>query len=145
MAKKIGFIGGGNMGGAMMQGFLDSGKCEAAEMMTSDKSQAALEVKKEALGILTTTDNKEVAAFADILFLAVKPQFYEAVIEEIKDTVSEEQIVGKYVGRLPYGQVLSGFLDKLSEQNFYFLVVIVPIVLCLTSCVAQLVKEIRRK
>lgn len=60
-------------------------------------------------------------------------------------TVSEEQIVGKYVGRLPYGQVLSGFLDKLSEQNFYFLVVIVPIVLCLTSCVAQLVKEIRRK
>lgn len=85
MAKKIGFIGCGNMGGAMMQGILDSGKCEAAEMMTSDKSQAALEVKKEALGILTTTDNKEVAAFADILFLAVKPQFYEAVIEEIKD------------------------------------------------------------
>ena len=93
MAKKIGFIGCGNMGGAMIQGILDSGKCEVAEMMTSDKSQAALDVKKETLGILTTTDNKEVAAFADILFLAVKPQFYETVIEEIKDTVSDDQII----------------------------------------------------
>ena len=60
-------------------------------------------------------------------------------------TVLEEHIVGKYVGKLPFGQVLSGFLDKLSEQNFYFLVVIVPIILCLTSSVIQLVKEIRQK
>lgn len=59
-------------------------------------------------------------------------------------TVSEEQIVGKYVGRLPFGQVLSSFLDKVWEQNFYFLIVIVPILLCLTSCVIQLVKEIRQ-
>ena len=62
-------------------------------MITSDKSEAALKAKKEALGILTTTDNKEVAAFADILFLSVKPQFYESVIEEIKDTVTAEQII----------------------------------------------------
>ncbi len=90
---KIGFIGCGNMGGAMMQGILDSGKCTSQEMMTSDKSKEALEAKKTALGILTTTDNKEVAAFADILFLAVKPQFYEAVIDEIKDTVSDHQLI----------------------------------------------------
>lgn len=93
MGKKIGFIGCGNMGGAMMQGILDSGKCTREEMITSDKSEAALKAKKEALGILTTTDNKEVAAFADILFLSVKPQFYESVIEEIRDTVTAEQII----------------------------------------------------
>ena len=57
MGKKIGFIGCGNMGGAMMQGILDSGKCTAKEMITSDRSEAALSAKKEALGILTTTDN----------------------------------------------------------------------------------------
>ena len=93
MGKKIGFIGCGNMGGAMMQGILDSGKCMPQEMITSDKSEAALAAKKEALGVQTTTDNKEVAAFADILFLSVKPQFYESVISEIKDTVNEEQII----------------------------------------------------
>ena len=93
MGKKIGFIGCGNMGGAMMQGILGSGKCMPQEMITSDKSEAALAAKKEALGVQTTTDNKEVAAFADILFLSVKPQFYESVISEIKDTVNEEQII----------------------------------------------------
>lgn len=93
MGKKIGFIGCGNMGGAMMQGILESGKCTKEEMITSDRSEAALAAKKELLGILTTTDNKEVAAFADILFLSVKPQFYESVIDEIKDTVTEDMII----------------------------------------------------
>lgn len=59
-------------------------------------------------------------------------------------TVSREDIVGKYVGKLPYGEALSRFLDKLAEENFYFAAIILPIVLCLTSCVVQLVKEIRR-
>lgn len=112
MSKKIGFIGCGNMGGAMMQGILDSGKCSPEEMMTSDKSQAALDAKKESLGILTTTDNKEAAAFADILFLAVKPQFYEAVIEEIKDTVTSEQII---VTIAP-GKTLQWLADKFGKE-----------------------------
>lgn len=90
---KIGFIGCGNMGGAMMQGILDSGKCAKDDMMASDASAAALEAKKEALGIKTTTDNKEVVAFADILFLAVKPQYYEAVISEINGSLRAEQII----------------------------------------------------
>lgn len=93
MGKKIGFIGCGNMGGAMMQGILDSGKCSAQEMIASDRSEAALAAKKEALGIRTTTDNREAADFCDILFLSVKPQFYGSVIAEIKDTVRPEQII----------------------------------------------------
>lgn len=58
-------------------------------------------------------------------------------------TVSKDDIVGKYVGKVPYGNVLSGFLDKLAEENFYFIIIILPIVICLTSCVIQLVREIR--
>ena len=38
-------------------------------------------------------DNRDVAAFADILFVAVKPQFYAEVLEEIKDLLTEEQIL----------------------------------------------------
>lgn len=93
MSRKIGFIGCGNMGGAMMQGILDSGKCLKEDMIASDASEAAIAAKQEQLGITVTTDNKDVAAFADILFLAVKPQYYEAVITEIKDVVTEDKIV----------------------------------------------------
>lgn len=93
MSKKIGFIGCGNMGGAMMQGILDSGKCTREDMITSDASEEALAAKKEALGISISTDNNDVASFADIIFLSVKPQYYETVIEEIKDTVTEDKII----------------------------------------------------
>ena len=40
-----------------------------------------------------TTDNKEVAKQSDILVLSVKPQVYPAVIKEIRDEVSSEQII----------------------------------------------------
>lgn len=59
--------------------------------------------------------------------------------------VTADKIVGRYAGKLPFGKGISSFLDRLSERNFYFLVVIVPIVLCLTSCMVQLVKELRRR
>ena len=76
MSKKIGFIGCGNMGTAMMQGILDSGKCESENMMISCRTEATLQAKKEQFCVQTSTDNRAVAAFADILFIAVKPQFY---------------------------------------------------------------------
>lgn len=76
-----------------MHGILDSGKCTPREMMASDAMEKAVEARKEEMGILTTMDNKEVASFADILFLAVKPQYYQSVIQEIRDTVTMEQII----------------------------------------------------
>ncbi len=90
---KIGFIGCGNMAGAMIQGILDSGKCKNDEVIASNRSEEKLNDKKEKLGIHVTTDNREAAKFADIIFLSVKPQFYEKVIEEIRDVVTEEKII----------------------------------------------------
>lgn len=90
---KVGFIGCGNMGGAMLAGILDSGKCTADEIMISVKSESSLAAKKEKYGVEVTTDNCAVAKFADILFLAVKPQFYESVIAQIKDLVNDKQII----------------------------------------------------
>ena len=93
MEKKIGFIGCGNMGTAMIQGILESGKCSPQEMMSSCRTKKTLEEKKAQFGVQISTDNRDVAAFADILFVAVKPQFYAEVLEEIKDLLTEEQIL----------------------------------------------------
>jgi pyrroline-5-carboxylate reductase len=90
---KIGFIGCGNMGGAMLAGILDSGKCSAGDVMVSVKSEASAKAKNAQYHVEATTDNCAVARFADVLFLAVKPQFYESVIREIRDCVSEDQLI----------------------------------------------------
>ena len=93
MSKKLGFIGCGNMGKAMIHGVMASGKAQASDILASAKTESSREKNAAELGIRLTADNKSVAEFADILFLAVKPQYYEEVIAEIKDTVSDDEII----------------------------------------------------
>lgn len=93
MSKKLGFIGCGNMGKAMIHGVLASGKAQASDILASAKTESSREKNAAELEIRLTADNKSVAEFADILFLAVKPQYYEEVIAEIKDTVSVDEII----------------------------------------------------
>lgn len=90
---KLGFIGTGNMATAIMGGIIKQGKIKAEEIIGSDLSEQGRECVKDAYGICVTADNLEVASKADIIVLSVKPQFYLAVIDEIKDAIQEEQIV----------------------------------------------------
>lgn len=90
---KIGFIGAGNMAKAMLGGILANGIFNKEEIIASDASEACLKAIEDSLGISTTTDNKIVAKQADVIVLAVKPQYYGSVIEEIKDGVQSHQII----------------------------------------------------
>ena len=89
---KIGFIGLGNMANAMLGGILKKGNISPEEIIGGDKAKEAVDKTKDKHKICVTTDNKEVAK-ADVIVLAVKPAYYEAVIAEIKDEVTEKQIV----------------------------------------------------
>ncbi len=89
---KIGFIGCGNMGSAMIRGMLGSGAAKAEDMTASALSEKSRRRIREELGI-RDADNVTAAASADVLFLAVKPQFYEDVIREIAPVLQEETIV----------------------------------------------------
>lgn len=86
-------IGCGNMGRAMIKGILDGKLCAPQDIMATAAHAESLEKKKRELGIQTSPDNREAAAFADILFLCVKPQHYQTVIRQIRDLVTERQII----------------------------------------------------
>lgn len=90
---KLGFIGCGNMASAMIGGIINNQICKPEEIIASDAYEPTLHKAKENLNIQITTNNKEVVKEADILFLSVKPQFYEAVIQEIKQDIKEMQII----------------------------------------------------
>ena len=93
MEKKLGFIGAGNMAKAMMGGILKNEILLPEDVIASDLYQPGLERTKEELGIAVTTDNQEVVKKAEVVVLSVKPQFYAAVIEEIREVVSEGQVI----------------------------------------------------
>ena len=69
---KIGFIGTGNMGSAMMGGIIKSGIVEPENVMASDIFQAVVDEVAEKYSVNTSTNNRDVVEFANIIFLAVK-------------------------------------------------------------------------
>lgn len=106
---KIGFIGCGNMAQAMIGGIINSSIAVAKNIIASDPFAAQLATIKEKLGIETTSDNKEVAAFSDILILSVKPYMYGAVIDEIKDVVKNDTVVVTIAAGVPLSFCESAF------------------------------------
>lgn len=89
---KIGFIGCGNMATAMIGGILGKELVPAENIIASSKSEKTKVRIRTELGI-QASDNCSVAAFADVLVLAVKPIYMQEVIEEIRDCVRPETIV----------------------------------------------------
>lgn len=71
--KKIGFIGCGNMGGAILYGALESGVLPKENAYVYDINPAMME-KAEGWGVNLCTDDEDVCAKCDIILLAVKPQ-----------------------------------------------------------------------
>lgn len=97
---KIGFVGLGNMATAIIGGLLREGTTfsgedgdatviTAANIIGSAKTEATRQKRAEQFGIAVTASNREVAEAADVLVLAVKPQFFPEVIAEIREVVNE--------------------------------------------------------
>lgn len=90
---KLGFIGTGNMASAIMGGIIGEKMISAEEIIGADLLASGREKVKEQFGIQVTEKNQEVVEKAEVIILSVKPQFYEDVINQIKDCVKKEQII----------------------------------------------------
>ena len=90
---KIGFIGLGNMAKAMIGGMLQKDMVKAEDILGSAKTKATVEKMQKEYGICGMGSNAEVAKAVDVLVLAVKPQFFPEVIEEIRGEIKEETLI----------------------------------------------------
>lgn len=90
---KLGFIGIGNMAGAIIGGIIKTGLISSEEIIGSDISAAGREHMQNIYGIHVTPDNRKVAERAEVIFLSVKPQYYQTVIAEIRHVVTNQQVV----------------------------------------------------
>jgi len=91
--KKIGFVGAGNMAGALIKGLLHSGTVAPAQIQASDiRDERLAELAKEH-GIATTKDNAELAAWSDVVVLAVKPQVVDKVMVPIARSIRPQTLL----------------------------------------------------
>ena len=93
MNKTIGFIGCGNMAQAMIGGIIKSKLVSSEKVIVSNPTNVNLNKVKEKYNILVTNSNKDVAKFSDIVMLAVKPNKYFEVIDEIKPYLKKDVVI----------------------------------------------------
>lgn len=90
---KIAFIGGGNMGEAMLAAVLKKKLAASADICVSDVSESRREYLKKPHGIAVTASNREAVEGKDIVVLAVKPQNIAEVMADLKGCLKSTQLV----------------------------------------------------
>lgn len=85
---KIGFIGCGNMGGALVNAASKS--VNASDIYVYDRSGEKTEALESSLGVIASGEEK-IIADAKYIFLGVKPQVLKNAIGEIKDTLKDRK------------------------------------------------------
>ena len=93
MSKKIGFIGTGNMGSAIIGGIVESGLTVASDILVFDIDSSRSAAIAAKFGVQAVTSLTDLARAADILFVAVKPYAVAEVLEEAAAALKTDCII----------------------------------------------------
>src|SRR5712691_9323873 len=92
-ARRVAFLGGGNMGEALISGLIRSGGRGAEEIMVTNRREERARELAGKYGVAATLDNPEAARWADVLVLMAKPQDMEALLSQIREDVGPQDLV----------------------------------------------------
>ena len=107
-AKRLGFIGGGNMASALVKGLIHSG-FPAPQIIVSDVDAERLKALAEKHGVRTTANNAELVKDADVVVLSVKPQVIDRVLTAIGKDVRADQLVVSVAAGVPISAMEARF------------------------------------
>ena len=107
---KIGFIGMGNMGSAILNGLLRVYKPE--DLLFTAAHKEKMEAVTAKTGVAHAASNAECVKQSEYVILAVKPQYFETVFEEIRPVLKEDQIV---ISLAP-GQTIASLTERLGGK-----------------------------
>ncbi len=91
--KRVGFLGSGNMGEALIRGMLQSGLVPAGAIAASDAQRDRLAHIAGQYGIRGVASNVDLVRESDVIVLAVKPQIMGAVIGEVAPEVDAQKLL----------------------------------------------------
>jgi pyrroline-5-carboxylate reductase len=103
--KRVAVLGAGKMGGILLKALLEkqllSTKTTVATVQHEEKARSL----SKKLGIPVTTDNRAAARNADIILLCVKPQIVDQVVEQIRSSVTKNQIIISVAASVPTSRI----------------------------------------
>ncbi|MEO0539865.1 MAG: pyrroline-5-carboxylate reductase [Cyanobacteria bacterium P01_A01_bin.105] len=90
MRAKLGIIGGGVMGEALLSRLILQGIYKPDSLIVADLSTERRQLLTEQYTIRTTASNREVIESSDVVLLAIKPQIFEQVSRDFQGVSCEE-------------------------------------------------------
>lgn len=103
----ISFIGGGNMGRALIGGLL-AGGTDAGRIHVADASEDLRRSLADELGVTVHAENAEAARAADVLVVAVKPQVMDDVLASVANAIDGDTLVISVAAGMPIQRISSG-------------------------------------
>lgn len=94
---KIGFLGAGAMGGAILSGALETGVVKPEEVYVYDLSEE-IKRKYSELGCNIVSNNIELGNSADMVVVSLKPQYAEGGLKELGNTLNGKALVSIMAG-----------------------------------------------
>src|SRR5262245_27149954 len=101
----LGFLGAGNMAGALIKGLLHAKVADPEKIIASDVKVDRLKQLARDHGIKTTLANPALVKEADVLVLAVKPQVVDKVLAQIGKDVHPGQLVISVAAGVPIAPI----------------------------------------
>jgi pyrroline-5-carboxylate reductase len=95
LSGKLGFIGGGRMGEALIQGILKSGIITAVDILVSDPVAARRAYLAESYGVITfdSDEAENIWSECTTVILAVKPQIMRDVLLAAKNNIDDSHLL----------------------------------------------------
>ncbi len=90
----VGFIGTGSMGSILIESFIQSGAIKSIQVMAHNRTKSKVDQLAERYpGLRAAHSNTDVVLNSKCIFICVKPVEFKTVIDEIRHTVTKEQII----------------------------------------------------
>lgn len=102
---KLGIIGIGNMGEAIVKGILNKNILRADDIIIYDKLEEKAKKVSDIYGVGVAKSNSLLAKLSETIILAVKPQDLEETIKEIKEFLTEEKILISILAGVPIKKI----------------------------------------
>ncbi len=90
---KVGVIGAGRIGEALISGLLKAGFTTPSEVVASDVNESRRKHLSSTYGVRCVNDNVEAVKASEVVVLSVKPKDVGKVLEQVRDALTQDHLL----------------------------------------------------
>jgi pyrroline-5-carboxylate reductase len=103
--KRVAVLGAGKIGGILLKALLEKGLLSPQATVATVQHEERARALAQKLNVPVSTDNAAAVHGADIIFVCVKPQVVQEVMEQIRPKISDNQLIISVAASVPTSQI----------------------------------------